>query len=265
MTAKKIDAYIVKLQETSEGKHLPFTFIIDDPSGNSFIENPKAPSIDHVLKTKNYIRTVEDYEQIGFQGEQLKGSKLSDKRKFISESAQSASVKDQDELLAKAAAYAKREPEITSAGINFSKPLDEQGISATGADDPTKSVLTFPQPCFGCAEPGEVRMCVSSIPFFKEIIIMAYHCDLCGYKNTEIKTGGGISEKATKITFKVTDKEHLNRDIFKSDTAALTIPEVDLELSPGTLGGVYTTVEGALIKIAEHLESSNPFGKGDSK
>lgn len=46
-------------------------------------------------------------------------------------------------------------------------------------------------------------MCISSIPFFKEIIIMAYSCDHCGYRNTEIKSGGGIPEKATKITFKV--------------------------------------------------------------
>ena len=33
---------------------------------------------------------------------------------------------------------------------------------------------------------------------------------------------------------------------------------------PGTLGSLYTTVEGMLIKISDHLESVNPFGQGDS-
>jgi len=46
-------------------------------------------------------------------------------------------------------------------------------------------------------------MCCATIPFFKEIIIMAYSCEVCGHKSTEIKQGGGISEKATKITFSV--------------------------------------------------------------
>ena len=48
-----------------------------------------------------------------------------------------------------------------------------------------------------------MKMCVSSIPYFKEIIIMAFSCDYCGFKNNEIKQGGGISEKAMRITFNV--------------------------------------------------------------
>ena len=93
---------------------------------------------------------------------------------------------------------------------------------------------------------------------------MAFSCELCGHKSTEIKQGGGISENATKITFKVENPIDLNRDIFKSDTTFFAIPEVGLELQPGTLGSVYTTVEGLLDKIIEHLDSTNPFGKGDS-
>ena len=29
---------------------------------------------------------------------------------------------------------------------------------------------------------------------------MAFVCDFCGYRNSEIKEGGGISEKGKKIT-----------------------------------------------------------------
>ena len=35
-------------------------------------------------------------------------------------------------------------------------------------------------------------------------------------------------------------------------------------MQPGTLGSVYTTVEGILTKILEQLEETNPFGHGDS-
>jgi zinc finger protein len=63
---------------------------------------------------------------------------------------------------------------------------------------------------------GVVQMCQSSIPFFKEIIIMAFICDSCGYRNSEIKEGGGIGDKAKRITLKVEKPSDLNRDIFKS-------------------------------------------------
>lgn len=107
-------------------------------------------------------------------------------------------------------------------------------------------------------------MCCANIPFFKEIIIMAFSCEFCGHKSTEIKQGGGINDHATKITFQVNGEEDLNRDVFKSDTTYFEIPELELELAPGTLGSVYTTVEGMLDKIHEHLMSTNLIGQGDS-
>lgn len=124
--------------------------------------------------------------------------------------------------------------------------------------------MTFPSPCPGCFSPGHVKMCQATIPFFKEIIIMAYSCETCGHKTTEIKQGGGISDKASKITFHVQCPEDMNRDIFKSDSTYLSIPELDLELQPGTLGSMYTTVEGIMQKIIDHLVEVNPFTRGDS-
>ena len=108
-------------------------------------------------------------------------------------------------------------------------------------------------------------MCTSSIPFFKEIIIMAFVCEFCGYRNSEIKEGGGIGEKAKKITFSVQEPADLNRDIFKSNTAKFTIKELDFDMAAGSLGSMYTTVEGLLAKLIEELEANNPFGQGDSK
>jgi len=107
-------------------------------------------------------------------------------------------------------------------------------------------------------------MCTSSIPYFKEIIVMAFTCDECGAHSTEVKTGGAISEKGKKITLKVEDEDDLKRDLYKSDSAYLCIPELELELEYGTLGGVYTTVEGLVEKIHSHLKGNNPYYMGDS-
>lgn len=41
------------------------------------------------------------------------------------------------------------------------------------------------------------------------------------------------------------------------------IPELDLELAYGTLGGKYTTVEGLVDNILENFKKNNPF-MGDS-
>jgi zinc finger protein len=105
---------------------------------------------------------------------------------------------------------------------------------------------------------------MASIPFFKEIIIMAFSCDYCGYRNTDIKHGGGMSDHATKIVFHVNSEKDLNRDLFKSDSCTLELPEIDFAMAPGTLDSMYTTVEGLLDKVYTGLQENNPFGMGDS-
>ncbi len=107
-------------------------------------------------------------------------------------------------------------------------------------------------------------MCTSSIPYFKEIIIMSFSCDECGAHSTEVKTGGALSDKGKKITLSVETEDDLRRDLYKSDSAWLIIPEVELELEYGTLGGVFTTVEGLLEKIQTHLKENLPMYVGDS-
>lgn len=49
----------------------------------------------------------------------------------------------------------------------------------------------------------------------------------------------------------------------QSDTAGLSIPEIDLVLQPGTLGGRFTTLEGLLNEIYTEL-STKVFRSGDS-
>lgn len=93
---------------------------------------------------------------------------------------------------------------------------------------------------------------------------MASTCDACGVKSNEVKAGGAIASKGRKITLVVTEAEDLSRDVLKSETCGLSIPEVELELTPGTLGGQFTTLEGLLTKVRDELDSKNPFSHGDS-
>jgi len=178
--------------------------------------------------------------------------------------AKSTTKEEQEALLAKAAANSApiAEDTLAQAGfVDFSKSIDDQGHRDQLADDDArKGVMKFPTPCSNCEKMGNVQMCFSSIPFFKEIIIMAFICDFCGYRNSEIKEGGGVAGQAKKITVNVSDPAYLNRDVFKSDTAGFSIPELGFDMGAGTLGSVYTTIEGLLAKLLDELEANNPFG-----
>lgn len=65
-TAAKIDDFIQRIQEFIEGRRFPFTFILDDPSGNSFIQNPQAPNRDVYMKAEFYPRTHQNYIDMGY-------------------------------------------------------------------------------------------------------------------------------------------------------------------------------------------------------
>ncbi|KAG2337659.1 zf-ZPR1-domain-containing protein [Suillus weaverae] len=126
-----------------------------------------------------------------------------------------------------------------------------------------EEVFEFPGICSRCGRPLITRMKKVSIPYFKDTLIMSTNCEDCGYRDNEIKSGSAISELGKKITLKVEDRDDLSRDILKSDTSGLSIPEIDLVLHPGTLGGRFTTLEGILNQVYEEL-TEKVFNAGDS-
>jgi zinc finger protein len=89
-------------------------------------------------------------------------------------------------------------------------------------------------------------MMVTDVPHFKEIIVMSFLCEECGFKSVEVKGGGAVPDHGTVHTLSVEPGEFhaldMKRDVIKSDTAMLEIPELELEMSHGSLGGLYTTV-----------------------
>lgn len=146
---------------------------------------------------------------------------------------------------------------ISAHLIDFTKSIENN-------EDIEQDCLVFQANCFACTEPGENRMCICTIPYFKEIIITCFKCDKCGFKTAEVKGGGGFSDKATKLVLRKQNVRDLCRDVFKSETAKITIPELEFETDTGSMGGMFTTVEGILTKIYDNL-ANIPFSFGDSR
>ncbi|KAG7356217.1 zinc finger type ZPR1 domain containing protein [Nitzschia inconspicua] len=125
-------------------------------------------------------------------------------------------------------------------------------------------VMTFPTPCPQCLAPIETRICPANIPHFKDMLLYCTTCDDCGYKSNELKQGGAIPPKGRRIVLQVTTVQDLSRDVVKSGSAGIQIPEIELELEAGGGGqGFYTTVEGLIRTMKMTLQQANPFAGDD--
>ncbi|KAH0612554.1 uncharacterized protein H6S33_008934 [Morchella sextelata] len=146
-----------------------------------------------------------------------------------------------------------RTPEMNTAlGLTDTSKEDTEKFEEDDEIRPDE-VHTFPASCPSCVRPCSTHMKLVDIPHFKEVVIMSTVCHACGYKSNEVKTGGAVPSMGRIITLKVEDEEDLARDILKSETCALTCPELNLDLTPGTLGGRFTTLEGLLQQVHDDL------------
>lgn len=230
----KLNTIVERLAEFAAGTET-FTLEIDDPAGNSYIENPSAPGKDIRCKIMYYERTPEQVEAMGFQADDA------------AQSGQTTSSILQNKDSKQSYAVDKKAQRHLETYFNV-----------------TDRAAILPGICHNCHQSCETRMCVTELPHFKDCVLMVTECIHCGYKDSEVKPAGTISEKALKITLRVQTTEDLGRDILKSDTASITIPELELELQSGTLGAKYTTVEGILLDIKSQLQRVNAFSMGDS-
>lgn len=246
----KVAEIIRTMEDMLNGHKYPFMISVDDPTGNSTIEPRPGDAAGKWAKSE-YIRTAAQNAALG----------LGDDVPSPGTEAPETSLR----------------PEYHSQGL-------------VGGDDPTAAVqannvdqeedivenqvYSFPASCPGCTRPCATNMKMVNIPFFKQVVLMSTVCESCGYRSNEVKTGGEVPEKGRKITLKVSTKEDLARDILKSESAALSCPELQLRVEPGTMGGRFTTVEGIMTNIRKDLrgqafgledgDADLPDGSGDS-
>jgi zinc finger protein len=97
-------------------------------------------------------------------------------------------------------------------------------------DDPEPETTEIESLCMNCHSNGITRILLTKIPFYKEIVLMSFLCNSCGYQNNEIQSGAPISEKGVRFTLHVKTSADLNRQLVKSDYASLKVVEVDFEI-----------------------------------
>ena len=85
------------------------------------------------------------------------------------------------------------------------------------------------------------------------MIVMSFNCEKCGFKSTEIQSGGKLSDEGgVKIELSVEEISDLSRDIVISEFCSVKVPELELEL-PAEKGKI-STIEGLLQGAFDDLQ-----------
>ena len=221
---KKIGQICSKLLEMMIGRGMPFTVSIDDPAGNSWIEPSMKDDEKGKYVRQEYPRSQEQNSKLGL-GEATNNEPT-----------------------------AHVVPQIQSGGGD---PMADVEI-LDGA------VYELDSACPGCSNPAKLNVQLVKIPYFKEVVLSAMNCVHCGYKTNDVKTGGEVPEKGKRLTLKVNTLEDLSRDVLKSESATMHIPECDIEMEAGTMGGRFTTIEGVLTQIRSDLRKT-VYGDEDNE
>lgn len=106
------------------------------------------------------------------------------------------------------------------------------------------------------------RILLTSIPYFREVVIMSFNCDKCGITNNEIQPAGTIQPKGTHYELRLTDLADFSRQVIKSDSAVFKFIELDLEIPAGR--GQLSNVEGLLTGVVDDLEMGQEARKEQS-
>ena len=230
---EKLEVLVQKLIKMMNGSAMPFTVTVDDVAGNSWIEPSPLDKAGRYTRTE-YQRNPEQNASLGLATSDMPLENNG----------------------------------VTPIGpIEVTSLAEAENNSMDGVDILEGKMYTMPCNCPGCTKPAAMNMQMVNIPFFKQVIITAVICTYCDYRTNEVKTGGEIPELGRRITLAVNDAEDLKRDILKSETCYLRVPECNVEVQPGTMGGRFTTVEGLLTQMRDDLRSSifdTSKGSGDS-
>ncbi|XP_058812214.1 zinc finger protein ZPR1 [Topomyia yanbarensis] len=230
--AEQIDVFADSLRQLKEMTK-PFTIVIEDISGNSFVENPFAPLPDPNTSISHFKRNKEQNHVLGV----FTHAEVTETEACSSNSNRPETIPEEEDKILKPIAEG-------------SWPLEELH----------GEVLQFQTTCSECSADCETNMKLTKIPHFKEVVIMATVCENCGLRTNEVKPGGGIEERGVKIEITVRGRIDFSRDVLQSESCNLFIRELECEVGGGALGGRFTTIEGLLTAMRDQLmESTGMF------
>ncbi|GJM96700.1 hypothetical protein PR202_ga13562 [Eleusine coracana subsp. coracana] len=220
--AEAIDQFLLKLRSLGSGE-AAFTFILDDPAGNSFIENSNAPSSDPLLSVKFYERTREQQAALGFLAEPPTEQPTAvESNNAVLQSDPHGSV---GAVAGRRAIAQGNSDEVAAALCRYSAP---------------EEVDTLPSTCGACGTECVTRFFATTYPNLLGIkcLVVVVVVELKIFLFEQLKPGGEIPAKGKKITLRVQNAKDLTRDVIKSDSACVKVPELELELASGTLGAL---------------------------
>ena len=110
-------------------------------------------------------------------------------------------------------------------------------------------------PCPICTSSGNVNMIahVDEIPYFGEHTQVTILCHDCGWRQTDFIPAEG--KKAGGWSLVIDDEEKLRARVVRSSSCTVCIPELDLQVNPGSSAtGYVSNVEGVLNRFQEIID-----------
>ena len=110
-------------------------------------------------------------------------------------------------------------------------------------------------PCPICKHEGKLRMVahVDEIPYFGEHTQVTVMCHDCGWRQTDFIPAEG--RKAGAWSLVVDDREKLRCRVVRSSSCTVRIPELELEVMPGTNStGYVSNIEGVLNRFVDIID-----------
>ena len=117
-----------------------------------------------------------------------------------------------------------------------------------------QSKVDAPCPQCGGAEDLTMLAMNDEIPYFGEHTQITVLCGSCGWKHTDFIPSDG--EKPGFSSLLVDDSEKTMARVVRSSSCTIRIPELDLEVSPGSSSSGYVTnIEGVIKRFENAIET----------
>ncbi|CAK9166686.1 unnamed protein product [Ilex paraguariensis] len=132
-----------------------------------------------------------------------------------------------------------------------------EAISAAEDDSLDAPLYQVESLCMRCGENGITRFLLTLIPHFRKVLLSAFECPHCGERNNEVQFAGEIQPHGCYYCLDIPsgDQKMFNRQVVKSETATIKIPELDFEIPPEAQRGSLSTVEGILVRAVDELQA----------